>query len=308
MSFLRGTNGTAATATTSKLLRRANNHISTQNNNNTKSLYLLNTAVVRFQSSFSFSSNTKLLQNQQQTSKKSGSSSDTVTTNTKDTANNAATNISSHNIAPTLTKCVKVNINKKRKDYSWIPRVSNTDILSRNEIFKESLYCGYRPLFLVHEKIEASVKNKLTKNKAKSNHNVSFFKEIEVDLGLNNDSKNNDNIVEFALKLEKQLTPSVPWITSATGLEYYPEWDQFSEQDLKDVVPFLPPPNKSLDNVISTNQVVANNELDGTSDKDALETLKMTTFENEKKKLLSRDKGRKKSILSLMRLKKKLFN
>lgn len=97
-------------------------------------------------------------------------------------------------------------------------------------------------------------------------------------------------LYEFAMKLE-DLSDQTPWMTSAAGMEFYSEWDNIPVELRKNLKPFEPP--------------VSNENVEDT-EMSALRKLKEEIYLNERAKLINRSKGRKKPVVTLMRLKKKL--
>lgn len=97
-------------------------------------------------------------------------------------------------------------------DYSWLPRVPNTEHLIREEFNSDMLYSGYRPI-VVGEK------------NAKEN-----------------------KLMQFAMKLEKMSEP-IPWVSSATGQETFSEWDNVPTEVIKNLRPFQPPNSNKEENI-----------------------------------------------------------
>lgn len=143
---------------------------------------------------------------------------------------------------------------KKRHDYSWLPKAPSTEHLKLREISTDVFYSGYRPIFL----------------------NPASPKESE------------STLYEFAMKLEALGDP-IPWVSSATGTEFYGEWDNVPTEVIKKLKPFQPPVDEMEK-----------------KDIDALKQVKQEFFAKEKNKLLNREKGRKRPIIRLLQLKKKL--
>lgn len=146
-------------------------------------------------------------------------------------------------------------LSKEKKiplDYSWLPRVPSTEHIPREEFNSDVLYSGYRPIYI-------SEKN------AKE-----------------------DKLMQFAMKLEKLGEP-VPWVSSATGQEFYSEWDNIPTEVVKDLKPFHPP----------------NVNMTPLKDNKSNDTLKREILVREQDKLINRKKGRKKPILRVLELKKK---
>ncbi|SCU82604.1 LADA_0C06700g1_1 [Lachancea dasiensis] len=137
-------------------------------------------------------------------------------------------------------------------DYSWLPKAPSTAHLKQRDVSTEVLYSGYRPFFLKPK-----------------------------------ESKQNENsLYEFAMKLESLGEP-LPWISSATGAEFYGEWDSVPTDVIKKLRPFHPPALSSVNN-----------------DKEARKASHRALVEQEKQKLVNRSKGRKKPILRLLQLDK----
>lgn len=139
-----------------------------------------------------------------------------------------------------------------KTDFSWLPKAPSTDHLKQRDVSTTLLYSGYRPFVLAPA-----------------------------------DQKQTDStLYEFAMKLESLGDP-LPWISSATGTEFYGEWDGVPADVIKQLRPFQPPAD------------------DGASkDKKARKLLQKGILEAEKKKLLNRSKGRKRPILKLLQLAK----
>ncbi|SCU95455.1 LAME_0F12222g1_1 [Lachancea meyersii CBS 8951] len=143
---------------------------------------------------------------------------------------------------------------RNNADYSWLPKAPSTAHLKARDVSTTVLYSGYRPFFM---------------------------KPVE-------QTKNDSTLYEFAMKLEN-LSEPLPWISSATGTEFYGEWDSVPTDVIKKLRPFQPP----------SHNVTAQ---DLTSRKLLHEKL----VEQEKQKLINRSKGRKKPVIRLMQLRKKL--
>lgn len=116
--------------------------------------------------------------------------------------------------------------------------------------------------------------------------NPDELKTSHEDTGANNGTR----LYEFAMKLEELGEQSL-WASSATGQEIYPEWDYVPMDLQKKLKPFNAP---------------APSNVDKESQKNSLKRLKQEVYAQEKDKLLNRNKGRKKPILSLLHLRKKL--
>lgn len=151
---------------------------------------------------------------------------------------------------------------QQRHDYSWLPRVPSTGNLKPRDMSMKVLYSGYRPLFINPDEIKTSSEG----------------------------SGTGGTLYEFAMKLE-ELGDQSPWVTSATGLEYYREWDSIPGELQKKLKPFTAPEQAASDNVKNA---------------EALKNLKEQLYLNEKAKILDRRKGRKKPVVSLLQLRKKL--
>lgn len=149
-----------------------------------------------------------------------------------------------------------------RHDYSWLPRVPSTGNLKPRDMSIKVLYSGYRPLFIVPDELRNSSAS----------------------------SGTGGTLYEFAMKLD-EFGEQSPWVTSATGLEYYKEWDGIPTDLQKSLKPFAAPEQ---------------NESKNGKDADAVRKLKQQIYLNEKAKLLDRGKGRKKPVVSLLQLRKKL--
>ncbi|CUS20392.1 LAQU0S01e05578g1_1 [Lachancea quebecensis] len=144
---------------------------------------------------------------------------------------------------------------KQRKtDFSWLPKAPSTDHLKHRDVSTTLLYSGYRPFVLSPSE----------------------------------QKQTDSTLYEFAMKLEALGDP-LPWISSATGTEFYGEWDNIPADVIKKLRPFEPP----------TNDPAA-------KDKEALKLLQKEIVQKEKNKLINRAKGRKKPILRLLQLSKKM--
>ncbi|SCV05822.1 LANO_0H15940g1_1 [Lachancea nothofagi CBS 11611] len=142
---------------------------------------------------------------------------------------------------------------RRTADYSWLPKAPSTAHLKHRDVCTSVLYSGYRPFFLKPE-----------------------------------DQKQNDStLYEFAMKLEGLGDP-LPWISSATGTEFFGEWDGVPADVIKKLKPYQPPAQNLVD-----------------KDREARKLLHQEHVEQEKQKLINRSKGRKKPILRLLQLNKK---
>lgn len=150
-------------------------------------------------------------------------------------------------------KIIKMATKKLSRDYSWLPRVPTTEHILREEFNSDMLYSGYRPI-VVGDK------------NAKEN-----------------------KLMQFAMKLEK-LSEPVPWVSSATGQEFFSEWDNVPSEIIKDLKPFHPPSIEETNNA---------------KNKEAKEKLQKQILLNEQDKLINRKRGRKKPIIRLLDLKRK---
>lgn len=207
----------------------------------------------RSQSSFSFLNNPSLLQKEQvkQSRRKNRKS---------------VCKLDDESERPLQRKAaVEVNreVKPKKYDYSWLPRVPSTTNLKPRDMSMKVLYSGYRPLFI-------------DPNEVKTNSDSS--------------SKSGGTLYEFAMRLE-ELGGQSPWVTSATGLEYYREWDNVPGDLQKKLKPFVAPESERAGK--ATNDVV-------------LRKLKEQIYLKERDKILNRGKGRKRPIVSLLQLRKKL--
>lgn len=151
---------------------------------------------------------------------------------------------------------------KQKRDYSWLPRVPSTTNLKPRDMSMKVLYSGYRPLFIDPDEVKTSAEG----------------------------SKTGGTLYEFAMRLE-ELGGQSPWVTSATGLEYYREWENVPEEMQKKLKPFVAPENEQSGKDTS----------EGT-----LKKLNEQIYLQERDKVLNRGKGRKRPIVSLLQLRKKL--
>ncbi|CEP60141.1 Pet20p LALA0_S01e03950g [Lachancea lanzarotensis] len=141
---------------------------------------------------------------------------------------------------------------REHADYSWLPKAPSTAHLNARDVSTTVLYSGYRPFFMKPQE----------------------------------KAPNESTLYEFAMKLENLGDP-LPWISSATGTEFYGEWDNVPTDVIKRLKPFQPPPKNS------TVQDAASRKL-----------LHEKLVEREKDKLINRSRGRKKPIIRLMQLRK----
>ncbi|SCU95877.1 LAMI_0F04192g1_1 [Lachancea mirantina] len=139
---------------------------------------------------------------------------------------------------------------KKRRDYSWLPKAPPTNQFKPLDVRTSVFYSGYRPVFL-----DAAEKK---------------------DSG--------STLFDFAMKLEALGEP-LPWVSSATGTEYFDEWDKVPASVIKKLRPFDPP------STISNAQRAESQRV-----------LRQQRLVSEKQKLTNRAKGRKKPILGLLRM------
>ncbi|SCW03350.1 LAFE_0G08482g1_1 [Lachancea fermentati] len=142
---------------------------------------------------------------------------------------------------------------RKRHDYSWLPKAPSTSHLKQRDVTTNMFYSGYRPVFI----------------------NPSDHK------------KNESTLYEFAMKLEALGDP-LPWISSATGTEFYGEWDNVPTDLIKKLKPFQPPYSGAE-----------------TKNEEARKAMKKEMLAAEKEKLMNRAKGRRRPIIKLLQLNKK---
>lgn len=209
--------------------------------------------VRRLQSSFTFSNNHSLLQKEQVKQSKR--------------KNRRSVYKAEEDVERSQQRKVTVEVGGRgrkaqRHDYSWLPRVPSTGDLKPRDMSMKVLYSGYRPLFINPDEVKTSSES----------------------------SSGGGTLYEFAMKLE-ELGEQSPWASSATGLEYYREWDGVPGELQKKLKPFTAPGQASSDDV---------------KDAQALKDLKQQLYMNEKAKILDRGKGRKKPVVSLLQLRKKL--
>ncbi|SCU79775.1 LAFA_0B05534g1_1 [Lachancea sp. 'fantastica'] len=141
---------------------------------------------------------------------------------------------------------------RENADFSWLPKAPSTAHLNARDVSTSVLYSGYRPFFMKPQE----------------------------------KAPNESTLYEFAMKLENLGDP-LPWISSATGTEFYGEWDNVPTDVIKRLKPFQPPPKRN------EAQAAASRKL-----------LHEKLIESEKQKLINRSKGRKKPIIRLMQLRK----
>jgi hypothetical protein len=112
--------------------------------------------------------------------------------------------LSNHNLQnpPVEKKVVKAL--QKKKDYSALPKVPNTDHVNPQKLLIDTFYAGYRPLSM------KSMKPSLVPSRKKT-----LF-----DLGLDDEPM---------------------WLYSASGLEAFPEWEGIPYEHYKNLKPFKPP-------------------------------------------------------------------
>lgn len=99
---------------------------------------------------------------------------------------------------------------KRKHEYAIMPRVEQIPDLKLEKMRVQVLYSGYRPLF-----IDPEQKDK--------NH------------------KESGTLYEIAMKLEEIQEPISPWVSSATGIESYSEWDNIPEDVIRHLKPLIPP-------------------------------------------------------------------
>ncbi|CAI5338725.1 ASB_HP2_G0054010.mRNA.1.CDS.1 [Saccharomyces cerevisiae] len=224
----------------------------------------------RFQSSFTFLNNQSLLsKNQMKSKRKKGSKKAAYHRQPPEHEHTAPLIKQNKTITKKEHSDVRgSHLKKKRSDFSWLPRVPSTSHLKQSDMTTNVLYSGYRPLFI--------------------NPNDPKLKE---DTG--------STLYEFAMKLEDLNEPLSPWISSATGLEFFSEWENIPSELLKNLKPFHPPKEKSM----NTNELIHVSAKRNTLvDNKTSETLQRKMDEFSKR----RGKGRKKSVVTLLQMKKKL--
>lgn len=224
----------------------------------------------RFQSSFTFLSNQSLLsKNQMKSKRKKGSKKAAYHRQPPEHEHTAPLIKQNKTITKKEHSDVRgSHLKKKRSDFSWLPRVPSTSHLKQSDMTTNVLYSGYRPLFI--------------------NPNDPKLKE---DTG--------SSLYEFAMKLEDLNEPLSPWISSATGLEFFSEWENIPSELLKNLKPFHPPKEKSM----NTDELIHISAKRNTLvDNKTSETLQRKMDEFSKR----RGKGRKKSVVTLLQMKKKL--
>lgn len=241
---------------------------------------VLNGAIqsVRHQSSITFLNNQTLLSKTEVKQSKTSSSSNEEMC-TADTQTKSATTINEDFGTEGKKELPRSNIRKladesratkpQKLDYSWLPKVSSTNNINQREMTTMALYSGYRPIFINNN---ASTEKQDGTGDIKVRANSTFY--------------------EFAMKLDEFSEPS-PWMTSATGLESYKEWENVPANVMKNLKPF-----QLHGQVIEAFPKV--------TDKETLTKTKQLILVKEKDKLINRGKGRKKPILSLLKLIKQI--
>lgn len=207
----------------------------------------------RFQSSFTFLNNQSLLQKEQVKQSKRKNRKSIYKIDDEEER--------SHQRKRTV-ELSSHNKKLKRYDYSWLPRVPSTGYLKPREMSTRVLYSGYRPLFISPDDAKVSSEG----------------------------TTGGSTLYEFAMKFE-ELGEQSPWMSSATGLEFYSEWDNVPADLQKSLKPFNPPETSSREKNLKA---------------DTLKKLKQQIYLKERDKILNRGKGRKKPVVALLQLRKKL--
>ncbi|CAI4053041.1 hypothetical protein SKDZ_16G1160 [Saccharomyces kudriavzevii ZP591] len=249
------------------MLKLASPFISPLSRNNVASLRITYSSR-RFQSSFTFLNNQSLLsKNQMKSKRRKGSKKASYHRQPPETERTAPLIKQSEQIAKNDSTSIRASHSrKKRRDFSWLPRVPSTSHLKHSDMTTNVLYSGYRPLFI--------------------NPNDPKLKE---DTG--------STLYEFAMKLEDLNEPLSPWISSATGLEFFSEWENIPSELLKNLKPFHPPNEKALDTDELVNVIAKGNT--------ALKNERNETFQKKMDEILKRKgKGRKKPVVTLLQMKK----
>ncbi|CCE62770.1 hypothetical protein TPHA_0D01290 [Tetrapisispora phaffii CBS 4417] len=190
---------------------------------------------VRFQSSITFLTNQNLLNKNTRNNNNNATNTNAGASGSSKTA--TGTGISKTGVA---TKGLQMSgglsgkslADKKVLDYSWLPKVPQTSSITHREITTNSLYSGYRPLFIDNKKGTLLGDVNSTAQDA------------------------NSSIYEFAMKLNELSEPS-PWMMSATGLESYSEWDYVPSKVIKKLKPYdlSIKENDTLNNIGAENQL-----------------------------------------------------
>lgn len=163
---------------------------------------------VRSQSSFPFASAQALLNKSQLNKKKKNGRKLGLGINDKKLYNSGIT-------TQVGEKQVEVKRNEKKTkqkkvyDYATMPRVEQISDLKLKNMSTQVLYSGYRPLFIDPEQKTSGQEGK--------------------------------TLYEFAMKLEELQENVSPWVSSATGTEFYSEWDNVPSEVVRDLKPFIPP-------------------------------------------------------------------
>lgn len=223
------------------------------------SSFILHAVGRRFQSSITFQNNQILLKQNLKQSKLKGKRSKHKYDRDMNECNNSEAS-DSKSAMKDINDTNEINTTKAvtkklPRDYSWLPRVPTTDHVLREQFNSDMLYSGYRPIVIGDKNAKE------------------------------------DKLMQFAMKLEK-LSEPVPWVSSATGQEFFSEWDNVPSDVIKDLKPFHPPSVEETNNL---------------KDKEAKEKLQRQILLNEQDKLINRKRGRKKPIIRLLDLKRK-FN
>ncbi|CAI4054276.1 hypothetical protein SUVZ_16G1280 [Saccharomyces uvarum] len=251
------------------MLKLASTFFSPLSRNSVASLRTASTSK-RYQSSFTFLNNHSLLSKSQMKSKRRKGSKKAAY-HRQPPEHECPTPLIEQSEAIAKTDSTNIRAShsrKKRRDFSWLPRVPSTSHLKHSDMTTNVLYSGYRPIFI--------------------NPNDPKLKE---DTG--------STLYEFAMKLDDLNEPLSPWISSATGLEFFSEWENIPSELLKNLKPFHPPGEKAMDvdeltNVTAKGNTANNNEKNETFQKKMDEVLKR------------RGKGRKKPVVTLLQMKKKM--
>lgn len=228
---------------------------------------------VRNQSSFPFASAQALL-SKSQLNKKKKNSRKLVGINDKKLYNSGITaqaagdkkqEVDIEQKADDKTKAKK----KKKYVYAAMPRVEQISDLKLKNMSTQVLYSGYRPLFIDPEQQKTA-------------------------------GQEGKTLYEFAMKLEELQETVSPWVSSATGTEFYSEWDNVPSDVVRHLKPFIPPQ--------PVEKGASASEQEGHPDFDGEGNFKKKAFFDKVKTLMNRNGkgGRKRPGVTVLKHLKKL--
>ncbi len=100
-------------------------------------------------------------------------------------------------------------IKQESNDYSWLPKVPETDYMNNSEFLTQSLYSGYRPVT-----IQSPNMNKPSSSSNRDLYKISMY------------------------NLDNSYPQPSRWSTSATGIESYPEWNNVPKKIANNLRPY----------------------------------------------------------------------